>query len=125
MASKRGAKAKPAPAVESQQPSVQEQIRLAAKLPAKAKLLAKIDTVSAEDRARAGITDEMANAMVSSNQPQKRGIEVVKGPFQPSIDEDVIDQVRIIDRDSNKVLWSGDEKQYAALKRAVAVEEER
>jgi hypothetical protein len=93
--------------------------RIAAGLPAKGKLLADLSGVSAEDRARAGITDEMANAMASSNQPQPKGVQVHKGPWQESEDHDVVTQVRVIDHDNNIVLWSGTEEQFTALKKAI------
>lgn len=107
-----------------QQPSAQKQLEMAGKLPAKARLLANLDSVSKEDRARAGITDEMANAMVEAQNAAKTGVEIVRGPFQATEDDDVIDQVRILDHDSNSVLFSGDEKTFKSLKKAIAVEEE-
>lgn len=97
---------------------------MAVKLPAKAKLLANLSSVSAADRARAGITDEMVKAQAEAQQT-KTGIEIVKGPFQVATDQDVETQVRVIDHDSNRVLFSGNEGDYARLKRAIAVERER
>jgi hypothetical protein len=92
----------------------------AAKFPAQGKLLANLTQVTAADRARAGITDEMANAMVSSNQPAPTGIQVIRGPWQASADVDVEDQVRVVDHDRNLVLFSGTEAEFTAYKRALA-----
>jgi len=120
--SKSGSRAR---AAKESQPTAQEQLRMAAKLPAKAKLLANLDSVSKEDRARAGITDEMANALVQAKMDEKKGVEVVKSPFQASEEEDVEMQVRVLDHDNNRVLFSGAEEDFKRLKRAIAVEEER
>lgn len=87
-----------------------------AKFPAKAKLLANLEQITAEDRARAGITDEQANAMVSSNNPPKLGIVVERGPMQLRADEDVIpDYVRVMEYTETQQLchWSGTAEQYA------------
>lgn len=94
--------------------------RIAAGLPGKGKLLANLDSLSREERARAGITDEMANKMASSNQPQPKGVQVQESFFQASEDHDVEPQVRVIDHDNNIVLFSGSKEQYARLKRAVS-----
>lgn len=91
--------------------------KLAAGLPSKGKLLCNLEQVTKEDRARAGITDEMANAMVSSNQPKPKGVQVARGPWQAREDSDVETQVRVIDHDSNRVLFSGSEAEFKALKR--------
>jgi hypothetical protein len=93
--------------------------RRAVGLPAKGKLLANVGSMTADERARAGITDEMANAQVSSNQPKLKGVKVHKDAFQASSDHDVETQVRIIDHENNEVLFSGSEAQYAKLKKVI------
>lgn len=92
--------------------------RIAAGLPAKGKLIANLSSLSAEDRARAGITDAMVKKQQALAAP--KGVKLVKGPYQESEDDDVITQVRVIDYDTNRVLFSGDEDQYAKLKKAIA-----
>jgi hypothetical protein len=97
----------------------QEAARIAAGLPAKGRLLASLDSLTKEQRARAGITDEDAAKMVSSNQPRKTGTEVEESLFQASAERDVEPQVRVIDHDENTVLFSGSKEQYAKLKKAI------
>lgn len=92
--------------------------RVKAGLPAKGKLMANLSSLSAEDRARAGITD--ADVKKAADAARPKGVQVVKGPYQESEDDDVVDQVRVVDHDSNQVLFSGTPDQFARLKRAIA-----
>jgi hypothetical protein len=91
--------------------------RVAAGLPAKGKLMANLSSVSKEDRARAGITDEMANRAIEQQKPT--GVEVKEGPWQESEDHDVVTQIRVLDHDDNVVLFSGTKEQYEKLKKAI------
>lgn len=93
-----------------------EGARLAVGLPAKGKLSANISALRAEDRARMGITDEQANAAVEAARPT--GVQVVRSPWKESEDHEMVTQVRVIDYDINRVLFSGTEEQYAAFLRA-------
>lgn len=91
-----------------------------AHLPAKGKLMANLSKVTAEDRARAGITQEMVDEQQRQDNPAKTGVEIVKGPYQEHESSDVITQVRVIDHDRNLVLWSGTEEEFAAYEAALA-----
>lgn len=103
-----------------EQPETVEQARLAAKMPARAKLLATVERIRPEDRARAGITQEMIER--SQNPEQKKGVEVVRGPYAATMDSDVEEQVRVLDHDNNVVLFSGSVADYKRLQRAVGAD---
>ena len=88
---------------------------VAAKVPAKqAKLIASLAHVSAEERARLGITDDMVKAQLESQRPPK-GVHVVRSEWKPDEDADIEPQVRVIDYDNNKVLFSGTDAEYKRL----------
>lgn len=118
MTQNRKAAAKDAQFVE--QPETAEQARLAAKLPARAKLLATVERIRPEDRARAGITQDMIERSQQDN--AKKGIEVVRGPWAATMDADVEDQVRVLDHDNNVVLFSGSKAEYQRLQRALSAD---
>jgi len=105
-----------------EQPETAEQARLAAKMPARAKLLATVERIRPEDRARAGITQEMIERSQQEN--TKKGIEVVRGPWAANAGADVEDQVRVLDHDNNVVLFSGSAAEYKRLQRAVGADKE-
>lgn len=86
-----------------------------ARTPAKAKLLASLDKIPAADRARLGITQEDVDAAAEP----KTGVTVETGQWQPHDEVDLEEQVRVIDHDSNRVLFSGTKAEYARLKKAV------
>jgi hypothetical protein len=86
-------------------------------LPGKAKLMANLSVVTAEDRARAGISDADIQKQQAVANP--KGVQVVRGPFQADAASDVEEQVRVIDYDQNKVLFSGSASEYNALKKAL------
>ena len=91
--------------------------RLAAGLPGRAKLIANLERIGPEDRARAGITQEMIDA---SMKPEvKKGVEVTTSPWAATGDSDVEEQVRVLDHDDNVVLFSGTRAQFTKLKKAL------
>ncbi len=98
-----------------------QEARVAAKMPARGKLLANLERIRPEDRARAGITQEMIDA--SQNPEVRKGVEIVRGPWAARAEDDVTEQVRVLDHDENVVLFSGSSEQYRKLTRAVLAEE--
>lgn len=93
----------------------QDKAKTLAKTPGKAKLLASLEKVPAADRARMGITQADVEAAAET----KTGVAVETSQWQADEDEDLEEQVRVIDHDSNRVLFSGTKAEYARLKKAV------
>lgn len=85
--------------------------------PKQARMLADLGTVSAEDRARLGITDEMVRQQLEQQKPLK-GVHCIRSEWKPDQDTDVEPQVRVVDYDANKVLFSGSEEDYKRLMKA-------